>query len=65
MSGQSGSRKVRIRVQCQKAGSGHACSHEEVPTLAASAMAPDLPLNAVLFSGVHRTAGEDVLPGRG
>ncbi len=30
-----------------EAGSRHACSHEEVPTLVFSAMAPDLPLNVV------------------
>jgi hypothetical protein len=39
-----------------KAKTGHACSGEEVPTLAVSAMAADLPLNAVLLFGVHRTA---------
>jgi hypothetical protein len=32
-----------------KAKTGHACSREEVPTLAVSAMAPSLPLNAVCF----------------
>ena len=63
MSGQSGSRKVCIRVQCQRAECGHADSHEEVPKLAASAMAPALPLKAALFSGIHRTAGQDALPG--